>query len=128
MKNTNTVLTLLIILLLFLVGYNTFVTTSMQEDFDKYRVENKKLQNKLDSISNINISLDKKIDTLYYQIGTIDNDISKIQTNVLTIKKKAYEKINNVDSYSTIQLEQFFADRYRHYFDTVIQTDSTTSY
>jgi hypothetical protein len=85
------------------------------------------LNDKINSLHSVNENLTIEINTLTTQILVLDQEISKQDSKIVILKKQTNEKVNNVDSYRYDELEQFFTERYRQYFDSIKKTNSTTS-
>ena len=119
----------LYIAILFLGVYYLFSMYSSNEE--KYTIEHnskiKKLETKIDSLHGINESLTFKIDTLNTKIVALDKEINLQDNKIIKLKWQTNEKINNVDLYKYDELERFFTERYRQHFDTIKQTNSSSS-
>ena len=63
------------------------------------KVEQKKIDNKIEIINN--------------EVKTIDDNISKIKINREKTGKKYHEKIILVDFYTDVELDSFFTNRYK---------------
>jgi septal ring factor EnvC (AmiA/AmiB activator) len=77
---------------------------------------------KIDSLNNLIQQREleqKKLDSniLFFnnEIKNIDNNISKIKSEKTIVKEYYHEKINDVDKYTDVELDSFFAVRYRYY-------------
>jgi peptidoglycan hydrolase CwlO-like protein len=103
---------LLLLVLIFLVGYNIFRTKGIKTDIEGYNQKIDSLQIGIDSVYSLNSKIDNKIVFLNSELNNIDNDITKVQTNIKTIKEKQNEKINNVNQFTFSELLEFFANRY----------------
>lgn len=101
-----------------LMVYNIFINNNIQTDIAGYEAKIENLQSKVDSTNALNKELDMKINSLHTQIEIIDSDISAVQSNIKTIKRKTNEKVNTVDRFTFVELEQFFADRYKERLDS----------
>lgn len=107
----NTIIGILIFIFLLGVGgffgYRKYIS-------DYSALENQIQESKLvvDSLKNANLILEKKITVFEDNIDKIDRDISKIDKDIIKFKKETNEKISNVDSYTTSELQQFFTNRY----------------
>ena len=110
---------LLLLVLIFLVGYNIFRTKDIQTDIKGYNQKIDSLQIGIDSVYKVNTKIDENILTLNKQIYAIDKDISLVENNIIKIKEKQNEKINSVNGFSFSELLGFFTNRYE------IQIDST---
>ena len=112
----------LIWILAALMVYNVFLNNQIKTDIKKYEGKIDSLQTKVDSVSILNKELDNKINSLHTQMEIIDSDISNVKTNISVIKRKTNEKINSVDQFTFLELEQFFTARYS---DQIRGLDST---
>ncbi len=112
----------------FGVYYLVNMYSSNEEEYiTEYNSKIEALNDKINSLHNVNENLTLKIDTLTNQISVLDQEISKQDNKIVILKKQTDEKVNNVDSYRYDELEQFFTERYRQYFDSIKKTNSTTS-
>ncbi len=102
-------------------------SSNEEEYINKYNSKIEALENKINSLHNINEELTLEIDTLNSQIVKLDQEISKQDIKIVTLKRQTNEKVNNVDSFGDDELEQFFAERYRQYLDSTKKTNSPLS-
>ncbi len=109
---------LLLLVLIFLVGYNIFRTKGIQTDIKGYNQKIDSLQIGIDSVYKVNSKIDENILTLNKQITVIDKDISTVENNITKIKEKQNEKINNVSEFTFSELLGFFTSRYEIQNDT----------
>jgi peptidoglycan hydrolase CwlO-like protein len=105
---------LLMLVLIFLVGYNILRTKDIKTDIEGYNKKIDSLQIGIDSVYSLNSKIDSKILFLNSELNSIDNDITKVQTNIKTIKEKQNEKVNNVNQFTFSELLEFFAKRYNN--------------
>ncbi|MCP4482446.1 MAG: hypothetical protein GY817_06710, partial [bacterium] len=98
------------------------------EYINEYNSKIEALENKINSLHNINEELTSKIDTLNSQITKLDYEINEQDIKIFTLKKQTNEKVNNVDSFGDDELKQFFTERYRQYLDSIKKTNSQISY
>jgi len=105
---------LLLLVLIFLVGYNILRTKDIRTDIEGYNKKIDSLQIGIDSVYSLNSKIDSKILFLNSELDNIDNDITKVQTNIKTIKEKQNEKVNNVNQFTFSELLEFFAKRYNN--------------
>ena len=105
---------LLLLVLIFLVGYNILRTKDIRTDIEGYNKKIDSLQIGIDSVYSLNSKIDSKILFLNSELNSIDNDITKVQTNIKTIKEKQNEKVNNVNQFTFSELLEFFAKRYNN--------------
>jgi len=106
--------TSLLLVLIFLVGYNILRTKDIRTDIEGYNKKIDSLQIGIDSVYSLNSKIDSKILFLNSELDNIDNDITKVQTNIKTIKEKQNEKVNNVNQFTFSELLEFFAKRYNN--------------
>ena len=112
----------------FGVYYLVNMYSSNEEEYiTEYNSKIEALNDKINSLHNINEDLTLEIDVLTTQILVLDQEISKQDSKIVILKKQTNEKVNNVDSYGDDELEQFFTERYRQYLDSIKKTDSTSS-
>ena len=115
-------------IIFFSVYYLINMYSSNEEEYiTEYNSKIEALNNKINSLHNVNENLTLKIDTLTNQISVLDQEISKQDIKIVTLKRQTNEKVNNVDSFGDDELEQFFAERYRQYFDSTKKTNSSSS-
>ena len=119
----------LYIAIVFFGVYYLINMYSSNEDkyINEYNSKIEALESKINSLHNINEELTLEIDTLTNQILVLDQEISKQDSKIVTLKRQTNEKVNNVDSFGDDELEQFFAERYRQYFDSIKETNSSSS-
>ena len=119
----------LYIAIVFFGAYYLINMYSSNEDeyINEYNSKIEALESKINSLHNINEELTLEIDTLNGQITKLDQEISKQDSKIVTLKRQTNEKVNNVDSFGDDELEQFFTERYRQYFDSIKKTNSQTS-
>jgi len=103
---------ILLLILLLMIGYNLFTTKSIRTDVKEYKNKIEQSQSKIDSIQKLNSSLNLKIDSVKSNVTFITKEITHIDKNITTLKKQTNEKVNNIDSFTNIELEQFFTNRY----------------
>ena len=112
----------------FGVYYLVNMYSSNEEEYiTEYNSKIEALESKINSLHNINEELTLEIDTLNGQITKLDQEISKQDSKIVTLKRQTNEKVNNVDSFGDDELERFFTERYRQYFDSIKKTNSQTS-
>jgi len=119
----------LYIAIVFFGAYYLINMYSSNEDkyINEYNSKIEALENKINSLHSINEELTLEIDTLNGQINKLDQEISKQDIKIVTLKRQTNEKVNNVDSFGDDELEQFFAERYRQYLDSIKKTNSPSS-
>jgi peptidoglycan hydrolase CwlO-like protein len=119
----------LYIAIVFFGAYYLINMYSSNEDeyINEYNNKIEALESKINSLHSINEELTLEIDTLNNQIIKLDQEISKQDIKIVTLKRQTNEKVNNVDSFGDDELEQFFAERYGQYFDSTKKADSSSS-
>ena len=99
-----------------------------REDYvNKYNAKIEALEKKVDSLHSENDELTFKIDTLNNQITKLDKQIDLKDSRINNLKYEINTKVNAVDDFNDSELEKFFTDRYRHYFDSIAKANSKTS-
>ncbi len=86
--------------------------------------ENKKIEGKIDSLKSDNqfivermYELEKK-QTMFFEAINQNNDLIKENNKELQKLKRIYnEKINSINGYNVSQLDSFFANRYKEYYN-----------
>ena len=112
----------------FSVYYLVNMYSSNEEEYiTEYNSKIEALNDKINSLHDINENLTLEIDTLNGQIIKLDQKIIKQDSKIVTLKRQTNEKVNNVDSFGDDELEQFFTERYRQYFDSIKKTNSPSS-
>ena len=74
-------------------------SSNEEEYIMRYNSKIEALENKINSLHNINEELTLEIDTLNGQITKLDQEISKQDNKIVILKRQTNEKVNNVDSY-----------------------------
>jgi peptidoglycan hydrolase CwlO-like protein len=118
-----------IYLILLILGgiYIYYTSFSDSNDYvDDYNTKIENLERKVDSIHNLNNELTIKIDTLNTQIVQLDQELDLKDNKINNLKHEINTKVDAVDSFSDDELERFFTDRYRQYFDTIKKNNSET--
>ena len=129
-SNTPYIQKVLINIILFSLAVSILYILFGPEDksyINEYNLKMESLETKIDSLHNVNNDLVVEIETLNTQIVVLDQEISKQDIKIVTLKKQTNEKVNNVDLYRYDELERFFTERYRQYIDQTKKTDSTIS-
>lgn len=110
-KNYKTILTIIGgLFFLYLVIYMFIPLNTMNSD-DKVKIE--MLNKKIDSLTDNQNVLESQIKNLDNEIDKIDDNILKIKLNKDKTGKKYHEEINRVDKYSERELDEFFSKRYK---------------
>jgi uncharacterized protein YlxW (UPF0749 family) len=88
-------------------------------DVEAYQLQIKLLEQKVDSLNNKNLVLEKESDSLYNKITTYTNRINNLNTRINVIRKETQAKLDAVNDFSTNELQQFFTDRYGFNKDSI---------
>lgn len=112
MKNSNTKIYLVLIIILGFVGYNLMLMHDIKTDVDGFNAKIDSIQSDIDSIALANDELDLKIESLHTEMQLIDGSIDVVQNNISNIKQETDEKVNNVDVLTFDELIWFFSNRY----------------
>lgn len=93
-------------------------------DFKKVIIDNKKIEDKIDGIKSDNDLIMQKMreleenQTVFFDLIDKNNTLIEQNNKELIKLKKAYnDKINNVNGYSVSQLDSFFRNRYKDYYE-----------
>jgi hypothetical protein len=105
-------------IIVILVGYNIFTTSSVKTDVEGYESKIELLQSKIDSAKVINKQIDFKLDSVKNNVVSISKEIHSIDNTITIVKNQTNEKVNNTGKFSNVQLEQFFASRYNKSINT----------
>ena len=98
-----------------------------EEYVDEYNSKIEALEQKVDSLHSINDELTFKIDTLNGQIFKLDKQIDLKNSRINNLRYEINSKINAVDNFNDDELDRFFTERYRQFFDSIKKTNSKTS-
>ena len=105
------VLTASVILLLALIGYY-FFSTSSPRYVKKYKATIDSAQHNIDSLKTQIIESEKLIDSMGIELTMEDRENSRLKEQIIDIKKKNHEKLTAVDKLNNAELKHFFTDRY----------------
>ncbi len=103
---------LLLVLVIVLIGYNIFTTSSIRTDVEGYKAKIESIQTKVDSAQVVNKQIDTKIDSVKENVVAITKEIHHIDNTITIVKNQTNEKANSAGKFSNVELEQFFASRY----------------
>lgn len=101
------------------VGWVMFGQSKIEVDVEAYQTQINLLQLKIDSVQELNIQLKQEAEVLNTKIVEYDSKINNLNSRIYVIKKETEKRLNDVDLFGDDELEQFFADRYRHNTDSV---------
>jgi len=104
-----------------------FFFNKKQDYVEEYNLKIEKLDEKIDSLHDVNNDLSFKIDTLNVQISKLDQELDLKDNSINALRNEVNEKVSNVDSYTDDELQEFFTNRYRYYFDSLRKTNSSSS-
>jgi peptidoglycan hydrolase CwlO-like protein len=116
--------------ILIIIGVCIFVLFffNKKEDYvEEYNIKIEKLDEKVDSLQDVNDDLSLKIDTLNIQISELDQELDLKDKSINTLKNEVNAKVSSVDSYNGDELKEFFTNRYRFYFDSLRKANSSSS-
>jgi peptidoglycan hydrolase CwlO-like protein len=116
--------------ILIIIGVCIFVLFffNKKEDYvEEYNIKIEKLDEKVDSLQDVNDDLSLKIDTLNIQISELDQELDLKDKSINTLKNEVNAKVSSVDSYNDDELKEFFTNRYRFYFDSLRKANSSSS-
>jgi len=99
-----------------------------KEDYvGEYNAKIKALEQKVDSLHSENDELTFKIDTLNQQIGKLDQELDLRDSKINNLRYEISTKVDAVDNFNDDELQQFFTERYRQYFDSIKKANSEIS-
>jgi peptidoglycan hydrolase CwlO-like protein len=111
MKNIYKFLIILAVILLFLILMFQIKTNTNINKQDKVKIDS--LTTIVNDIKVEQKKIDDKIEIINNEVKIIDNNISKIKINREKTGKKYHEKITRVDTYTDVELDSFFTNRYK---------------
>lgn len=108
-----------------IIIFNFFIE---KEDYvSEYNAKIEALEQKVDSLHNINDELTFKIDTLNVQITKLDQELDLKDNRINNLRYEISTKVDAVDSFNDDELERFFTERYRQYLDSIAKANSASS-
>lgn len=114
----------LVVLLIPIMLICLYFYLQSSPDFKKVTVDNKKIEDKIDAIKSDNDLIMQRMreleenQTVFFDLIDKNNTLIEQNNKELVKLKKAYnDKINNVNGYSVSQLDSFFRNRYKDYYD-----------
>ena len=114
-----------IVILLVIIAW---LLLSNEEDYtEDYNAKIVALEQKVDSLHHINDELTFKIDTLNVEIGKLDKELDLKDNRINNLRYEISTKVDAVDNFNDNELEKFFTERYRQYFDSIKKANSQTS-
>jgi len=88
-------------------------------DIKSYEDKINKLEQKVDSLHTKNTHLEIESDSLTTKLSSYTEQITILNRRINVIKKETKAKLDAVNTYSTSELQQFFADRYGYDKDSI---------
>jgi|TARA_B100001094_G_C18023765_1_gene716503 peptidoglycan hydrolase CwlO-like protein len=94
---------------------------------NEYNAKIEALEQKVDSLHHLNDELTFEIDTLNVEIGKLDKELDLKDNRINNLRYEISTKVDAVDNFNDNELEKFFTERYRQYFDSIKKANSQTS-
>lgn len=116
---------LILIIIAGLCLFNIISTNRVKTDLKSYKKEIKESQKVVDSLNKENKKLTQKLDSVKNNILILDKGIKNIDNSIINIKRNTYEKVNNIDLLGNTELQSLFTARY--YKGNLTNTSSETS-
>ena len=116
---------LILIIIAGLCLFNIISTNRVKTDLKSYKKEIKESQKVVDSLNKENKKLTQKLDSVKNNILILDKGIKNIDNSIINIKRNTYEKVNNIDLLGNTELQSLFTARY--YKGNLTNTSSKTS-
>ena len=116
------------ILLLIVAGlavYSLFQSSSIKTDVAGYYRKIDSLQNEIDSVENENKILDNHIATVNDDINKVEGEMINVNKNITLIINQTHEKVTAVNDYTIHDLLKFFADRYENGLDSTVKSTNS---
>jgi peptidoglycan hydrolase CwlO-like protein len=104
--------TILLIILIVLAAWNIFTTNGIKTDVKSYKEKIDGIQIEVDSAQVVNKEIDNKISEVKENVVTITKEVEHIDNNLTIVKNNTHEKVTIIDTYSDAELEFFFTNRY----------------
>jgi septal ring factor EnvC (AmiA/AmiB activator) len=98
---------------LFLLYWFIFILTPNNTMLREDRKQIKFLNNKIEEINKEQNSLELQIIELNKQVTQIETKVIRIKKDKIKVAKKYHEEIKRVDNYTELELDSFFANRYK---------------
>ena len=103
---------ILLVIIIILVLWNWFNTSTVKTDVKAYKEKIENIQVEIDSAQIVNKEMSEKVLVIKENITNITNEIHEIDNNIETVKEQTDEKVNNVVFIGNVELERLFTDRY----------------
>jgi hypothetical protein len=104
--------TILLIIVIVLVAWNIFNTNSIKTDVKSYKEKIENIQIEVDSVQVVNKKIEDKVFEVKENVNNITKEIHHIDNNLTIVKEKTNEKVNNVNNFGNVELEQLLTARY----------------
>lgn len=119
MKNSNTSIYLILIVILGFMVYNVMFMKGMKSEFTRLDSKIDSIQVNIDSFNLAITELDLKLQSLNADVDVIDGDIDNIRTKIKNIKRRTDETVNSIDTFTLSELVGFLSNRYITVTDTI---------
>lgn len=110
MKDNKQIILLLIVIVL--ATWNIFTTNRIKTDVKDYKNKIENIQVEVDSAQVVNKEIDNKVSEVKENVVTITKEVQHIDNNLTIVKNNTHEKVTIIDTYSDAELEFFFTNRY----------------
>jgi len=104
--------TILLIIVAALAVWNSFMTSGIKTDIKGYKQKIESIQAEVDSAQLINKEIDNKVSEVKEDVVTITKEVEHIDNNLIIVKNNTNEKVTIINTYSDAELEFFFTNRY----------------
>lgn len=104
--------TILLIIVIVLSVWNIFTINGIKTDIKSYKEKINAIQKEIGSAQVVNKEIDNKVSEVKENVVTISKEVQRIDNNLTIVKNKTNEKVNIIDTYSDAELEFFFTNRY----------------
>ena len=104
--------TILLLIVIVLSAWNIFTTNGIRTDVRAYKEKIESIQVEVDSAQVVNKEIDNKVSEVKENVVTITKEVQHIDNNLTIVKNKTNEKVIVIDTYSDAELEFFFTNRY----------------
>jgi hypothetical protein len=104
--------TILLLIVIVLAAWNIFTTNGIKTDVKAYKEKIESIQTEVDSAQVVNKEIDNKVSEVKENVVTITKEVQHIDNNLTIVKNNTHEKVTIIDTYSDAELEFFFTNRY----------------
>jgi hypothetical protein len=122
--NRKAIIDVIVVITPLLLIYVYFVGMGTLPEIKDALKENKKIQTTIDSIQTDNQFIVQRMyeleknQTMFFDMVNKNNELIKENNKQLSKLKRIYnDKINNANTYDVSQLDSFFTDKYRDYYN-----------